>query len=365
MRSAWKSWALFLAVAGVFFGGVIGLFNREFASGELYPEFSTMRTDPLGTRLLYDSLAKLPDITVERNFLPMQFMPRDSATLLLLGVGPYEVNWNVGMLLRMVDETARRGNRVIVALHFDPKSQGDLDRPADPTAPVKKQSASNQPEEAPLKTMWRVGLKLDSDRKKPYRLYFDQAAGWTIHEQAGDKILAIERDLGKGSVVLMADSAEFTNRSVAGMDRLDQIVWAFGAYRLIVFDEQHLGIAESGSIIGMARQFRLTGLALGLGLCAALFIWRNASGFPPPAAARAVDRFAGRTSHAGLLTLLKRHIAPGDLAAVCWREWLAANARQATPEVRAQAEAIVKSAAARPVEATRQIQALLHPKGEL
>ena len=210
-----------------------------------------------------------------------------------------------------------------------------------------------------------MSLKIDSDPQQRHPLYFGGSEGWRVRDKIGERILAIERDFGKGSVVLMAESWDFTNQSSVALDRLRQVSGALGGYRRIVFDEQHLGIAESGSVVGMARQFRLTGLAIGLALAAALFIWRNASGFPPPEAARSGERLSGRTSQAGLLTLLKRHIPPAELAAVCWREWLSANGRQVSPERRRQVEAILAGAAGRPVEATREIQALLHVKGEL
>ena len=370
MRRAWRSWTLALLVAAVFLWGVISLFNRQFASGELYPEFSTLRTDRLGTKLLFDSLGKLPGIAVERNFLPMEFLPHDGATLVLLGVNPMQVNWDDALFLRPVERIASRGNRVVVGMYIDPDNplpkQEAFDRQEEPeTRGAIRKSKPETPQAPPIKTMWKVSLKIDSDAKDPHPLYFGQADGWVVREKAGSKILAIERDFAKGSVVLMAESADFTNGSAVAMDRLQQVSGALGAYRRIVFDEEHLGLAESGSVIGMARQFRLMGLALGLGLCAALFIWRNASGFPPPASSRSVERFSGRTSQAGLLTLLKRHIPPAELAAVCWREWLSTNGRQATPEHRKQAEAIVAGAAGRPVEATREIQALLHAKGEL
>jgi hypothetical protein len=370
VRRGWSSWALALAVAAVFFWGAIDLFNRQFASGEIYPEFSSMRTDRLGTRLLYDSLGKLPGVTVERNFLPMEFLPRDGATLVLLGLRPMQVNWNDALLLRAVEGIASRGNRVVVAMHIDPEGrrlgQEDFDRREEPkTRGAEKKSQPPPPQKPPIQTMWKVSLKIASDQTKPHPLYFEQAEGWRVREKVGQKILAIERDFGQGSVVLMAESADFTNGSSVALDRLPQVSWTFGPYRRIVFDEQHLGIAESGSVVGMARQFRLMGLAFGLGICAALFIWRNASSFPPPTSSRSVERFSGRTSQAGLLTLLKRHIPPAGLAGVCWREWLSTNRRQATPELLKQAEGILAAAAARPVEATREIQVLLHPKGKL
>jgi hypothetical protein len=372
VRSAWRSWALGVLVAAAFLWGVIGLFNRQFASGELYPEYSTMRTDRYGTKLLFDSLRKLPGIEVERNFLPMEFLPRDGAALVLLGVNPLKVNWDDALFLQAAEKLARRGNRVIVAMHVD--NEYDYDRPTqenferrdEPVAKgPKKKSGTNASFGPPLKEMWGVTFRIDPEKKHPHPLYFGRAEGWKVRDAAGAKTLAIERDFGKGSVVLMAESADFTNASAVGVGRLRQVSGALGPYGRIVFDEQHLGLAESGSVVGMARQFRLMGFAFGLAICAALFIWRNAAAFPPPRAARSIDRFSGRTSQAGLLTLLQRHIAPTELAAVCWREWLSTNGRQASPERRKLAEAILAGAAGRPVEATREIQALLHTKGEL
>ena len=340
---------LVAALMGVLFGwGAIRLFHRQFAAGELYPEFSSLRTDRMGTKLLYDSLGKLPGLAVERNFLPFEFLPRDGATLLLAGSDPMKVNWNEGEMLRSVEAVASRGNRVVVAMHVDPENRSLTQRDLD-TATTK----SKGPAQPPLRTRWKVTLRFDK------RLSIGEADGWTILESG----VSIERAFGKGSVVLMAESSDFTNETAVEMDRLHAVAQSLGGYRRIVFDEQHLGVAESGSVVGMARQFRLTGLAIGLALCAALFIWRNASAFPPAAASAATDRFSGRTSHAGLLTLLQRHIAPAELAAVCWREWLSGNAVQATPEVRKQAEAILAESGGRPVEATREIQSLLHAKG--
>ncbi len=369
MSRASRSWALMLAVAAAFAGGAIALFNREFASGEIYPEFSTMRADRMGAKLIFESLRRLPGVTVERNFLPFEFLPRDGATLVLLGVRPMRVNWDSQFLLKRVQATAVRGNRVVVAMWLDPDqpwpTQESFDHPEEPPAKGAGKKARFEAAGPLIKAAWKVSLRIDSDAKAPHPLYFGQAEGWRIREQDGSRTLAIERDFGKGSVVLLAESAEFGNESAVALDRLPQVAGTLGAYRRIVFDEEHLGLAESGSVMGLARQFRLMGLAMGLGLCAGLFIWRNASGFPPPEPVRADERAMGRTSQAGLVTLLKRHVTPAELAAVCWREWLSANRGEVTPERRAQAEAIVAASGARPVEATREIQALLHAKGEL
>jgi hypothetical protein len=355
--SRWRSWTLLILVAAAFSGGTISIFDREFAAGDIYPEFSSLRTGRGGTELLFDSLRKLPGIAVERNFLPMEFLPHDGVTLVLLGVKPLQVNWNEARFLESVEQIASRGNRVVVAMHLHAEITNlaghGFDRRKDPETAV-----------APIQTMWKVSLDLDSTEKTPHQLYFGQAAGWTVRDKVGSKTLAIEREFGKGSVLLMAESADFRNESVAALDRLQQASAALGPYRRIVFDEEHLGLKNAGSVMEIARHFHLLGMAFGLGLCAALFIWRSAASFPPPAPSSAVQPTSGRTSQAGLFTLLQRHIPTSQLAAVCWSEWLRTNGLQATSELRKQAEAILAGASKRPVEATREIQDLIRPKGK-
>ena len=329
-----------------------------------------MRADRMGTKLLYDSLGKLPGIEVERNFLPVEFWPRDEVTVLLLGVNPLQVDWDESRFLRQVEEIATRGNRLVVALYEDPDqprlTQQDLDiQEEESPAGARKAPARQTPGQPPLGKRWNVRLKVDPREDAGHPLYIERAEGWKVLDQAAEKILAVERDFGKGSIVLMAESWDFTNASVVELDRLKPVSARLGPFRHILFDENHLGVAESGSIVGMARQFRLMGLALGLALCAGIFIWKNGSSFPPAARVRRVPGFSGRTSQEGLLTLLKRHIAPAELAAVCWREWLSANGRRTTPELRRQAGAILAAEGVQPVKAMREIQSLLDAKGKL
>jgi hypothetical protein len=165
--------------------------------------------------------------------------------------------------------------------------------------------------------------------------------------------------------VLFAESRDFSNRSLVKLDHLGPVSAAIGARSHVIFDEQHFGMADSGTVVGLARRFRLTGMALGLALCAALFIWKNAASFPPPAAVPPRQTLSGRTSISGLYTLLHRHIKPADLATACWNEWLAGNRRDLTPERQARAEAILRDRGRKPLEAVREIQTVLHAKGPL
>ena len=354
--SAWRARIAALLVAGGFAYGLLRLFGMQFAPGDVYPEYSSLRSDPLGARLLFDSLARLPGMTVARNYFPLQFVEENGATVLLLALNP-EAFTAAEPNLQTMERLAGRGNRVVAAMNAEP-----LD---------------HAPRAGALESRWHVRFGFDSNKRHARHLYFVEANGWRVLDHVGEKLLAIERGFGQGSVVLFSESGDFNNESTAAADRLDVVAGAIGDYSRVIFDEQHLGIAESGSVVGLARRFRLNGLAFGLALCAALFLWKNAARFPPPARARPVERLAGRTSLSGLLTLLRRNVPPPELAAACWQEWLAGNRRDVSPERVRRADEIVRNRAAGPLEAAREIQAVLtqrplpdgrgsvHAKGEL
>lgn len=339
----WRALAALLLLASVFLAAVTYLFNLQFAAGSVYPEFSSLRSDPTGAKLLYDALAQLPDVTVERNFQPFDFLPTSGFTLLLLAVKPDDLAAEQPYL-ESLQAIAARGNRVVVALQA-PNILINADAPA-------------------LREKWGVKLGVESTRERRHKLYFTEAKDWSGIERVGPRLLAIERNFGKGSIALFSGSTDFDNESTVTTERLRLVAAALAPGSRIIFDEQHLGVAESGSVIALARRFRLTGLALGLAFCAALFLWRNAAAFPPPPPQPENRPLEGRTAQAGLTTLLRRYIPAPQLTAVCWREWLAANRGSVKPDRAARAAAIAEKAPD-PVTALQTIDDVLHAKGEL
>jgi hypothetical protein len=329
--------------AGLIAGGLY-LLQVDFANGDVYPEYSSLRSDSSGSKLLYDTLARIPGIAVSRNLLPLDYLSGSDSVVLLLNVSPYSLN---AAFLKTADVLAARGNRVVTTMReleqFDDIGKPEVTGPLDKT--------------------WHVHLGFDpkassADRK----LYIHDAPGWSVIAQSGAKLLAIERTVGKGSEVLFSDSGSFGNQSVADNAGFPRVSSAIGPYTKVVFDEQHLGIEQSGSVVGLARSFHLTGMALGFAICAALFIWRNAAAFPPPEAAREATEISGRGSRSGLLTLLRRHVSQSDLARVSWNEWLATGRRGTTPENIARAEEALRSSAD-PVITLSRIQSIVRPKG--
>ena len=345
---------LLALLAAAFAGGALYLFNGQFPGGDGYPAYSTLRSGPAGAKVIFESLSRLAGVTVARSYLPLERLPDRASTVIFLGVEPRGFVTQQNDETHALEEFAQRGNRLVFAMG-EPSGR----EPARP---------------APLEKLWGLRFGLEFDKRGHGTLYFAEAKNWEILEGTGTRPVVIDRAFGKGSIVLVADSRLFSNENVAHARMragsppaetqtalLTQII---GPHARIVFDESHFGILESGSVVALARRFRLHGMALGLAMVAILFIWKNVSSFPPAAAPRE-EKVFGRTSVAGLVTLLRRHIAPDRLASACWQEWLKSHARDIAPGRRAQAEAALRHRASSPTEALREIQTIVRAKGML
>jgi hypothetical protein len=338
---SWRTFAIFLALAGGFGAALLALFHEEFAVGQLYPQFSTMRADEKGAKLLYASLSRLPEVKVSRNFRPLLSSGITGATLVVLNADPVSLG-----LPQQIEQLAGAGNRVVITFpdRFSPDSA-----------------------ERWGYRHWRLRFPTKKELEKDDLYFKDESEWkgmWKVIDDVRGRPITIERTLGKGSIVLVARSASFSNSDMESAsdddaDMFDEVVDAIGTGPRIVFDESHLGVAENGSVVGLVERFRLVGFAAGLALLAALFIWRNAGSFPPAAIERAPRRAAGES---GLRTLLRKHIQPGEVAATCWKEWLVSNQRSVSAERLQRAETALQSHPLQPVEALREIHAALYGK---
>lgn len=113
---------LLLAVAAVLlagFGlGVTHLFQLRFDAGDIYPPYSSLRADPLGTRALLESLEAIPGVTATALLdpLPKAGGGRDT-TLLVLGTSHHAVEQMSRQDVRDLEQFMREGGRVVFAFH--------------------------------------------------------------------------------------------------------------------------------------------------------------------------------------------------------------------------------------------------------
>ena len=84
MRNKPILFAIFFAV--LFAAGLTEIFLLRFESGEVYPEYSSLRSDPRGTRAFFESLSLVPGVEVRRHMQPLLALKDFNGTLFYLGL---------------------------------------------------------------------------------------------------------------------------------------------------------------------------------------------------------------------------------------------------------------------------------------
>ena len=109
---------LIVLLAALFTYGLIHVFSLRFATGEVYPEYSSLRASPGGAKLLYDSLSQTPGVVASRNYFPLEYLEETHATIFLLALHAGEFAADPEPYLDSVERLAGRGNRVVTALDW-------------------------------------------------------------------------------------------------------------------------------------------------------------------------------------------------------------------------------------------------------
>ena len=173
---------------------------------------------------------------------------------------------------------------------------------------------------------------------------------WRVLYRCGEKPVVIERRLGRGSIVLAADSFFLSNEAMRAERHPKLLAWLFDGPPALVFDEEHHGVRDDPGIASLARKYHLHGVVAGILLIALLFIWKNAVRFIPPYAADDSDGdiIAGKESGEGFANLLRRTIKPSEILAVCAAEWRKSAAHR--PADQARVEELLAQEQARPAK---------------
>lgn len=339
------TWLLLALLAAALGWGVTRLFALRFARGDVYPPYSTLRTDPLGSKILADAIDGMPGLRVERNFRTLKRLRKDSTmTLVYLGLRPQdEVDENE---FAELDSLVRNGVRVIFA--FTPElsqitgggAKGlavPLATPSPVPAPSPTPAPSATPTPDPAATPAPVAVTpkpaskpvakrtfgkekpkdvtqmfaqwdaefligeaakadaytgtakpvegagdLDSEIAWRSAMYFPNTKNlWNPLYLCDSEPVVVERSYGKGSIVLCSDAYFLSNEGMRTARSPKLILRLLGENRTVMFDEYHHGVQEHMNVTGLMRKHGLGGIILSLAGVIALFLWRVMVPFLP------------------------------------------------------------------------------------
>jgi len=386
-NSTIRNFALILLFVALLIG-VIHLFILRFQTGDIYPAYSSLRSDPLGTRVFYDSLDNFSDITLQRNYhlLDSIKVKQADSTFFYLGAAIPVYDSIPEITSQALDRLTESGGRLVVSYlpvnqktdkascseektdpYDDPDKPGDSDlkdqnRESDPgsatnTPPdcddpkdtsFKKDSPGEKmvsikehwgfgfaySENLPLKNKDEKYLNLVAHSRRPdlpeaiswhTNLYFELFDdNWQILYAVGDNPVIIERPMGKGTIVLCADSFFISNEALRSERHPQLLVWLIGGHSNIIFDESHFGIVKQPGIAGLLRHYRFQWFFGALALVVLLFVWKNTVYFiPPPGEDHSshTEVVSEKDYTQGLIALLRRNFRGRDILQICEQEW--------------------------------------------
>ena len=99
----------------IFVVGVARLFILRFESGDVYPAYSSLRSDPLGTRALYESLENIDSVMVGRNYRPLESLEFEpGTTFFYFGSAASDNDWVPEKLVKIFDRLTQSGGRLVL-----------------------------------------------------------------------------------------------------------------------------------------------------------------------------------------------------------------------------------------------------------
>lgn len=342
MRNKFLTGLLIVSIAGF----VFLMFRIQMLTsgvGASYPAYSSLRSDPLGTKALYDALNETGEYKVSRSFKPLKHQLGVKATVLSLGMQP-EI-WMAGEMKPAIwEQMTLEGARMVIGFSTS-NSEKHLQYPPGFVSRLK------------------IHLRPLAQKQKTSGLVLRiEDPVWTCLLTENADCLVAERNLGNGSVVLITKPYLLSNEGLRAERDSELLTRILGTSPEILFDEESLGITETGSLMGLLRRYHLAP-ALGVLLVwAGLFIWSGSSSLLPHKTTN-IAGLTGRSSVMGLTNLFRRSIPEKQLIATCLAEWK--KSKTVLPSYHAARMARVEQVAfsnGKPVEMYQTISRILQEK---
>ncbi len=389
--------AAVIMLAG-FIYGTIRLFELRFESGSIYPPYSTLRTDPLGTSAFYEGLSNTGSIRTLRNIEDISRISSPyEKTLFILGSGANGFSSCGKNHDKSLENFTSLGGRLVItfapqefvkhenegAKEGEDKIQKESKEKTAGVCPVRKSPSfidklgatmdtkkftSHEPRA--LAAAFIKGLPSTISWYSALCFTIDDPQWKTFYTRDGFPVI-IERKYGKGSIVMCSDSYFISNEAMKKERHAGLLAWLTGNSNTVTFDETHLGISKNPGVATLIRKYGLMPFFASLAVLALLFIWRNATSLiPRDDDTKTPEVDWGKNSASALVNLYRRNIRPSELTGICITEYKRSfqSGNRGKAGLIEQIEAIAEEAGRSgrkdfPVSIYRKISAAISKKG--
>lgn len=338
-RGVFASLALLAGFAAITSLALAARFRRD-----AYPVFSSLRSDPVGTSLFFDGLARtgpkverdydgdrngISPASTTRFFIASGDLPPETAEAL------YSFILAGGRLIWL--EPAPPPPIPLAVALARKQARPPLWQPPDlwrwlgleqhPYAAARAMTAEPAASPASPKAVASEAWPLDPRGllSAPLPISSDGylkplEAGWIpVYVHAGHAVM-LTRRLGRGSVVVASDATFLTNRQVRVAANAPLLLWLVGGRQRVVVDETRHGLVNRRGMAWLFARYHLRLGLLALFCLFALAVWRWAPAWPPPSGVVGAGALEVESARQGYIRLLRRAIPPRTLLAFCLRE---------------------------------------------
>jgi hypothetical protein len=347
------------------------VFLLRFESGDVYPVYSSYRSDPMGARVFYESLAALDNLEVSRHHEPLEDTDLSPETVLVL-TGVYDSR-DPAALIEHLEDFMARGGRMVFSFHPRPdiaRKRLDLN-----STPSNREDSEGEPEGedkdtrrkprmVDIKERWGFDLtqpdddrdehhegdeadedlikritavhKVSSDDTLPARIewrstwFFEGLdTAWEVlyegQESEKSYPAVIERSWGEGSLMIVADSYFLSNEGLRDDPNAAFLARLIGPHPRILVDETHHGVQRSQSVMLLMRKYGLDLFLLSFVLLALLHVWRQGYSLVPRRnmqdSRALLEAEQGKDAFSGLTHVVQRSVSEKELVKTCYEAW--------------------------------------------
>lgn len=338
------------------------VFSTRFESGDLYPKYSTFRPDPFGSRVLLKTFSQLKGLTVDVASDSVLFEKEtegEGRVIFVLGL-PVWSRYFPFAASETLERLAGEGATVVIAAAVPPGALNPTEasnESDDAEAEREEERAGDRdanegPEWVPIETWMNsqsIGifvmdsellreaeqgerivsrpsvsyLKEPLNLSQPIGLEFEEDGEWrSLFEYEGNAVAA-ERTIGKGRLVLFADTYPFSNEGILNSANTELFAWIVKGKRRVTFYENHLGVETYYGLIALARLYGFDAVLILFAVASAAFVWRGS--FSPLPKRDSIDSESGLIDidavDSGLNGLLVRSIDRQSLGSAIYGRW--------------------------------------------
>ncbi|MGA1796783.1 MAG: DUF4350 domain-containing protein [bacterium] len=305
------------------------IMHRRMEKGDVYPRYSSLRHDPMGTSILFDSLRKSGctiEVLTEDEF-PEVLDPRDTILFILFPTFDLFSNRDVDRIVGFI----LSGGRVLITTDDD-NSLMDFFHTGIGIHDTRKEKGEDEgTEEEEENETPRIreaipgtGFDFSPDSIPLIREQY-LTSGWpravtVLGSGEHDVVLLLSH--GKGDIIISSEPYLISNESLAKDPPAVFLSWVMGGRTHVLVDEYRHGVLSNRGVSFLLRKYHLYWLIGYLAILFLLGLWYLLPHFRRPLPRESVPDNGTRSSLDGYTQLLTKTIPRKQLLDIAMEQWL-------------------------------------------